>query len=66
MRVGEQHQGVVGLHQAGIGDENFQSLVVRYMGIDQQGVSSYLVTCYFAAAVLAEDALGVLEGVSLQ
>ncbi|MDQ3802575.1 MAG: hypothetical protein M3416_01800 [Acidobacteriota bacterium] len=66
MRVGEQHQGVVGLHQAGVGDENFQSLVVRYMGINQQGVSSYLVTCYFAAAVLAEDALGVLENVSLQ
>ena len=66
MRVGEQHQGVVGLHQAGVGDENFQSLVVRYMGINQQGVSSYLVTCYFAAAVLTEDALGVLDNVSLQ
>lgn len=66
MRVGEEHQGVVGLHQAGIGDENFQSLVVRYMGINQQGVSSYLVTCYFAAAVLAQDALGVLDNVSLQ
>lgn len=66
MRVGEEHQGVVGLHQAGVGDENFQSLVVRYMGINQQGVSSYLVTCYFAAAVLAEDALGILENVSLQ
>jgi len=65
MRVGEQHQGVVGLHQAGVGDENFQSLAVRYMGIDQQGVSSYLVTCYFAAAVLASDALGVLERVTL-
>jgi hypothetical protein len=65
MRVGEQHQGVVGLHQAGVGDENFQSLAVRYMGMDQQGVSSYLVTCYFAAAVLASDALGVLEGVNL-
>jgi len=65
MRVGEEHQGVVGLHQAGVGDENFQSLVVRYMGMDQQGVSSYLVTCYFSAAVLAADALGVLEGVAV-
>jgi hypothetical protein len=36
------------LHQAGVGDENFQSLVVRYMGMDQQGVSSYHVTCYFS------------------
>src|ERR1700752_773005 len=65
MRVGEEHQGVVGLHQAGVGDENFQRLVVRYMGMDQQGVSSYLVTCYFSAAVLAADALGVLEGVAV-
>src|ERR1044072_5044580 len=33
LRVGEEHQGVVGLHQAGVGDENFQSLAVRFMGI---------------------------------
>lgn len=61
MRVGEEHQGVVGLHQAGVGDENFQSLAVRFMGISQEGVSTYLLTCYFAASVLAYDALGVLD-----
>src|SRR5262249_61156141 len=33
MRVGEQEQGVVGLHQEGIGDEHLQSLAVRFMGI---------------------------------
>lgn len=61
MRVGEEHQGVVGLHQAGVGDENFQSLAVRFMGINSEGISTYLLTCYFAAAVLAYDALGVLD-----
>lgn len=65
MRVGEQEQGVVGLHQEGIGDENLQSLAVRFMGIDQRGVSSYLVTCYFSVAVLVDDALAVLEKVRI-
>ncbi|MFO0968769.1 MAG: family 2A encapsulin nanocompartment shell protein [Gemmataceae bacterium] len=65
MRVGEQEQGVVGLHQEGIGDEHLQSLAVRFMGIDQQGTASYLVTCYFSVAVLVDDALGVLEKVSV-
>ena len=61
LRVGEEHQGVVGLHQKDVGDENFQSLVVRFMGINSERVSTYLLTCYFAAAVLAYDALGVLD-----
>lgn len=63
MRVGEQEQGVVGLHQEGIGDEHLQSLAVRFMGIDAKGVASYLVTCYFSVALLVDDALGVLEKV---
>jgi hypothetical protein len=63
LRVGEPEQGVVGLHQEGLGDERLQSLVVRQMGIDAHGVASYLVTCYFAVAALVEDALGVLEKV---
>src|SRR5262249_52465559 len=63
LRVGEQEQGVVGLHQEGIGDEHLQSLAVRFMGIDQKGVASYLVTCYFSVAVLVDDAVGGLEKV---
>jgi hypothetical protein len=63
MRVGEQEQGVVGLHQEGIGDEHLQSLAVRFMGIDQKAIATYLVTCYFSVAVLVDDALGVLERV---
>ncbi len=66
MRVGEQEQGVVGLHQEGIGDEHLQSLAVRFMGIDERAVASYLVTCYFSVAVLVDDALGVLEKVKVR
>jgi hypothetical protein len=34
MRVGEQKQGVVGLHQTGLPGEQMPGLSVRFMGID--------------------------------
>ncbi|MDK1474742.1 family 2B encapsulin nanocompartment shell protein [Streptomyces sp. 549] len=63
MRTGEQAQGVVGLHRTGIPDEYQPSLSVRFMGINEKAVISYLVSAYFSAAVLVPDALGVLEDV---
>ena len=65
MRVGEKNQGVVGLHQAGIPDEIEPSLNVRFMGINEKAIMSYLVTAYFSAAVLTPDALGILESVEI-
>jgi CRP-like cAMP-binding protein len=65
VRVGEQDQGVVGLHQAGIPGEIDPSLSARLMGLDSLGVASYLLTLYFSCAVLTEDALGVLENVEV-
>ncbi|MFG3494920.1 family 2B encapsulin nanocompartment shell protein [Streptomyces sp. NPDC047928] len=65
MRTGESDQGVVGLHQTGIPDEIEPSLSVRFMGIDEQAIISYLVTAYYSAAVLVPDALGVLENVEV-
>jgi CRP-like cAMP-binding protein len=65
MRVGEHNQGVVGLHQAGIPDEIEPSLSVRFMGINEKAIISYLVTAYFSAAVLVPDALGILESVEI-
>jgi CRP-like cAMP-binding protein len=65
MRIGEDNQGVVGLHQTGIPDEVEPSLNVRFMGIDDKAVMSYLVSAYFSAAVLVPDALGVLENVEV-
>jgi CRP-like cAMP-binding protein len=65
MRTGEADQGVVGLHQVGIPDEYQPGLSVRFMGIDEQAIISYLVSAYFSAAVLVPDALGVLESVEL-
>ena len=65
MRTGEDNQGVVGLHQTGIPDEYQPSLSVRFMGINEQAIMSYLVSAYYSAAVLVPDALGVLENVEL-
>ncbi|MFE2167973.1 family 2B encapsulin nanocompartment shell protein [Streptomyces sp. NPDC059447] len=65
MRTGEEEQGVIGLHQPGIPDEIEPSLSVRFMGISDQAIISYLVTAYFSAAVLVPDAIGVLENVEI-
>ena len=65
MRTGEDDQGVVGLHQTGIPDEHEPGLNVRFMGIDDKAIISYLVSAYFSAAVLVPDALGILQNVEV-
>ena len=65
LRTGEQDRGVVGLHQTGIPDEYQPGLSVRFMGIDEQAIISYLVSAYYSAAILVPDALGVLENVEI-
>ena len=65
MRVGEERQGVVGLHQPSIGNTDVPSLAIRYNGVDNYGVSAYLLSLYFSVAVLVDDALGMLEDVEV-
>ncbi|MEC4891846.1 MAG: family 2B encapsulin nanocompartment shell protein [Oscillatoria sp. PMC 1051.18] len=65
LRVGEKHQGVVGLHKTGIPDEYQPSLSVRFMGINEKAIISYLISVYYSTAVLIPDALGVLENVEI-
>jgi CRP-like cAMP-binding protein len=65
MRTGQEKQGVVGLHCAGIPNEIEPSLSVREMGINEKAIISYLVTTYFSCAVLVPDALGILENCEL-
>ena len=61
LRVGEDNQGVIGLHQTGLPDEYEPSLSVRFMGINEKAIISYLVSAYYSAAILVPDAIGVLE-----
>jgi len=65
MRTGEKKRGVVGLFQPGIPGEVSPSLSVRLMGINDRGAARYLVSLYCSAAVLTDDALGVLENVEV-
>ncbi|MFF0743906.1 family 2B encapsulin nanocompartment shell protein [Streptomyces sp. NPDC004111] len=65
MRTGEDSQGVVGLRQTGLPDEHEPGLSVRFMGMSEQSIISYLVTTYYSVAVLLPDALGVLENVEI-
>jgi hypothetical protein len=65
IRTGEDNQGVIGLNQTGLPDEYEPGLNVRFMGIDEKAVISYLVSTYFSAAVLVPDALGVLENINV-
>jgi hypothetical protein len=65
MRTGERKRGVVGLFQPGLPGEVSPSLSIRLMGINQRGAASYLLSLYCSVAVLTHDALGALEGVTL-
>ena len=65
MRIGLEDEGVIGLRQTGIPDEVAPGLNVRFMGIDDKAIISYLVSAYYSVAVLVPDALGVLDNVEI-
>ncbi|MBR1478606.1 MAG: hypothetical protein IJ608_11690 [Lachnospiraceae bacterium] len=65
VRTGEAKRGVVGLYQAGLKNEHSRGLSVRFRGIDDKGVASYLLSLYCSAAILADDAIAVLEDVEV-
>ncbi|WP_432752376.1 family 2B encapsulin nanocompartment shell protein [Streptomyces sp. JL2001] len=65
MRTGEDNQGVIGLRQTGLPEEYEPGLSVRFMGVDERSIISYLVTTYYSAAILVPNALGVLENVQI-
>jgi Phage capsid-like protein len=65
LRTGEKKQGVVGLFQPGLPGEVSPSLSVRFMGINHKAIASYLISLYCSIAVLTDDAMGVLDNVSV-
>lgn len=56
---------VIGLYQANLKNEQSRGLSVRYRGIDDKGVASYLLSLYCSAAILSDDAIAVLEDVEV-
>jgi hypothetical protein len=65
MRTGLKDDGVIGLRQTGVPDEREPGLSVRLRGTDDKGITSYLVTTYYSAAILVPSALGVLDNVEV-
>jgi hypothetical protein len=65
LRTGESRQGVVGLFQPGLQGEQTPGLSVRFMGINDKAIASYLVSLYCSLAVLVDDAIAVLEDVEI-
>jgi hypothetical protein len=65
IRTGESRQGVVGLYQPNLPGEQTPGLSVRFMGINDKAIASYLVSLYCSLAVLVDDAIGVLEDVDV-
>lgn len=64
-RVGERKQGCIGLFQSGLPGEVSPGLSVRFMGIDNNALASYLISLYCSTSVLTDDAIAVLEGVNV-
>ncbi|MCL2175996.1 MAG: hypothetical protein FWB73_08135 [Treponema sp.] len=65
IRTGESKRGVIGLHQSGMQNEQSKGLSVRFKGVDDEGIASYLLSLYCSAAILADDAIAVLEDVEV-
>jgi hypothetical protein len=65
VRTGEAKRGVVGLYQTGLQNEQGRGLSVRFRGVDNRGLASYLLSLYCSAAILADDAIAVLEDVEV-
>ena len=65
LRVGDKRQGVVGLYQPGLPGEQSPGLSVRFMGINNHAIASYLISLYCSLALLTDDALAVLEDVEV-
>lgn len=65
VRTGEAKRGVIGLFQRNMKNEQSRGLSVRFRGIDDKGVASYLLSLYCSAAILSDDAIAVLEDVEV-
>jgi hypothetical protein len=65
LRTGDARRGVVGLYQPGLAGEQSPGLSVRFMGINRNAIASYLISLYCSLAILADDAIAVLDDVEI-
>src|SRR5690606_33830633 len=65
VRTGESKQGVVVLYQPNLPGEQTPGLSVKFTGINDKAIASYLISLYCSLVVLVDDALAVLEDVDV-
>lgn len=65
IRTGESKQGIVGLYQPNLPGEQTPGLSVKFTGINDKAIASYLISLYCSLVVLVDDALAVLEDVDV-
>ncbi|MDR2860226.1 MAG: hypothetical protein LBV66_00140 [Elusimicrobiota bacterium] len=65
VRTGENKRGVVGLYQKNLPGQQARGLSVRFRGINDAAIASYLISVYCSAAILADDSIAVLEDVEV-
>jgi hypothetical protein len=65
LRTGEEKRGALGLYLDSPKGGLSRGLAARLRGIDDNGIASYLLSLYCSAALLADDAVAVLENVEV-
>ena len=65
IRTGEERQGVIGLYQPNLPGEQTPGLSVKFTGINDKAIASYLISLYCSLVVLVDDAVAVLENVDI-
>lgn len=65
IRTGESRQGVVGLYQPNLPGEQTPGLSIKFTGINDKAIASYLISLYCSLVILVDDAVAVLEDVDV-
>lgn len=65
IRTGESRQGVIGLYQPNLPGEQTPGLSVKFTGINDKAIASYLISLYCSLVILVDDAVAVLEDVDV-
>ncbi|WP_437918522.1 family 2A encapsulin nanocompartment shell protein [Sphingobacterium sp. LRF_L2] len=65
IRTGETRQGVIGLYQPNLPGEQTPGLSVKFTGINDKAIASYLISLYCSLVILVDDAVAVLDDVDI-
>lgn len=65
IRTGEARQGVIGLYQPNLRGEQTPGLSIKFTGINDKAIASYLISLYCSLVILVDDAVAILDDVDI-